>query len=194
MNQESDFAFKEKRKWQIALRRYVLQLNKSSSYTPFFGIDVLNFRKWIEIQFDEELSWDNFSTSWQFDHIVPVVFFDLSNEEDLKLCWNFINIGIEKIGTDKTKGMKRDVFASKAYFETLYQQTGLAVCLKMIGFIDNIKLPEITASESKINFLRDQKVFLNDIQTFTSYDFEKLNNGTSAREILQEHDFLKKYE
>ena len=35
---------------------------------------------------------DNFGSDWGLDHIVPVDLFDLSNDEDLKLCYNFNNI------------------------------------------------------------------------------------------------------
>ena len=41
------------------------------------------FRNWIELQFDESLNWDNFSTAWQFDHIVPIALFDLREEEGI---------------------------------------------------------------------------------------------------------------
>ena len=73
----ADFNFNEKRKWQIALRRYVLEKNKSSQYARYFGLPIYMFRNWIELQFDESLNWDNFSTAWQFDHIVPIALFDL---------------------------------------------------------------------------------------------------------------------
>ena len=83
--------FREKRKWQLAFRRYVIEKNKSSFYALYFGLDIEQLRHWIELQFTENIRWDNFGTSWQFDHIVPVAYFDFFNEDDLKLCWNFIN-------------------------------------------------------------------------------------------------------
>ena len=61
----SVLTFREKRKWQIALRRYVLEKNKSSFYAPYFGLGIETFRKWIEVQFDSETNWENFSESWQ---------------------------------------------------------------------------------------------------------------------------------
>lgn len=190
---ESEFNFKEKRKWQIALRRYVLQLNKSSSYASYFGIDVQGFRKWIELQFDDELNWDNFSSAWQFDHIVPVAFFNLSKEDDLKLCWNFVNIGIEKLGADKSKGLKRDVFAAKAYFEILFKESGYVVCQKMMAFIDTIHLSDMQPKEQQQAFIRNNKDYLENLGAFSVYDFEKLNSGITAEEIIKEHEFLKKF-
>ena len=93
--------FRAKRRWQIALRRYIIEKNPCFAYAPYFGLDIENFRKWIEIQFDEELNWDNFSKKWQFDHIVPVAYFDFDSESDLRLCWNFMNVSVEKLQLNK---------------------------------------------------------------------------------------------
>lgn len=103
---EDSFIFKEKRKWQIALRRYILQGYGSYIYAPYFGIDAPNFRKWIEIQLDETFSWESFPSKWQFDHIIPIVYFDLNDQEDLKLCWNFTNIHVKKGDISKKKVIK----------------------------------------------------------------------------------------
>ena len=64
---EAKFIFKEKRKWQIALRRYILNGLKCVDYASYFGIDSANFRKWIETHFDEDINWGNFSKVWQFE-------------------------------------------------------------------------------------------------------------------------------
>src|SRR5450631_3622759 len=123
--------FREKRKWQIALRRYILMQNKSSYYAPYFGLDMRNLRKWIEIQFDSEMNWDNFSKNWQFDHIVPLTYFDFEDEADLRLCWNFTNIKAEKIVGD-TKDTNRsgrlDLMGSKTWFMNLVKQTNYPIC------------------------------------------------------------------
>src|SRR5215216_5552638 len=172
---DSLLKFRQKRKWQIALRRYVLEGNKCSFYAPFFGLDIPHFRAWIEVQFDEELSWNNFSISWQFDHIVPVAYFDFEVEEDLKLCWNFINIRVEKILLNKNRGNRIDVIAAKTYFETLYNYTQYSVCRKMIEKINQIELSEIKGSDNLVSFIRDNNAYLETISSFTSYEFDKLN-------------------
>ncbi len=38
------------------------------------------------------MNWDNFGTVWKIGHIMPLCAFDQTNEEDLKLCWNWINL------------------------------------------------------------------------------------------------------
>src|ERR1700733_6249523 len=111
---DSLLKFREKRKWQIALRRYVLEQNKSSYYAPFFGIDSGNFRKWIELQFEKDMNWENFSLIWQFDHIIPVNYFDFTNKNDLRLCWNFINIKAERIDAPEVQMGHIDILSAKS--------------------------------------------------------------------------------
>ena len=51
---------REKRKWQIAFRRYVLEKNQCPSYAPYFGLDIQKIREWFEIQFEKGVKWEDF--------------------------------------------------------------------------------------------------------------------------------------
>lgn len=184
--------FREKRKWQIALRRYVIEGRWGSSYAPYFGLDCANFRKWIELQFDEDTNWGNFSTSWQFDHIVPVAYFDFSDNLDLQLCWNFINIRLEKTTQNKNRGNRIDVLASKAYFERLYAQTGFDLCRSMLEKITRIEVSEITSSVKLEAFIKDNQEYLKLLGSFSAYEFARLNEGVEVDKIMEERDFLNK--
>jgi hypothetical protein len=82
----------EKRKWQIALRRYVLEGSPARNYAPYFGLDIKNMRYWFELQFEKDYSWNNFGKRWQFSHLIQVTHFDFESELELNLCWNFTNL------------------------------------------------------------------------------------------------------
>ena len=189
---ESLLKFREKRKWQIALRRYVLERKWASSYAPYFGLDVEKFRKWIELQFDGENSWESFSKNWQFDHIVPVAYFDFNQETDLKLCWNFINIRVEKLDLNKNRGNRVDVLAAKAYFEGLYKNTGYSVCGDMIKKIEEIEVAEIRSSKNLEEFMIEYEQYIKVISSFSVYEYSRLNEGVEVSKVLEERDFLNK--
>lgn len=190
---ESLLKFREKRKWQIALRRYVLEKNKSSFYAPYFGLDIPHIRKWIELQFDEELNWENFSIAWQFDHIVPVAYFDFSNESDLKLCWNFINIRVEKNNLSKNSSSRIDVLAAKTYFEHLFQRTQFSLCQLLVKKIEEIEFSQIEGNITLENFIIENKTIIESAISFSSYEFNKLNEGIPFEEIMAERELLKKF-
>ena len=190
----ADFNFNEKRKWQIALRRYVLEKNKSSQYARYFGLPIYMFRNWIELQFDESLNWDNFSTAWQFDHIVPIALFDLKEEEELKLCWSFINIRVENILHNKTKGNRADMYEIKRYFEKLHQKTHFPLCLLMIDKLNKLDVLELTASQKQQNFLLENKTYLETVSTFGTYEFTQLNQGDKIEDVLEQKNQLKQFD
>ena len=190
---ESVLDFREKRKWQIALRRYLLLGHKSSAYAPFFGLDSQSFRKWIELQFDGECSWDNFSNKWQFDHIIPVAYFNFNNPEDMKLCWNFVNIRVELCGMNRNRGNRIDVLAAKAYFLKLYQQTGYTICERLIEKIEAIEISQLESHEHQHRFILEKKAYLEMISSYSSYEFDKLNDGVAVEDIERERAFLYKY-
>ena len=144
---------REKRKWQIALRRYVIEKAQSGAYARYFGLDIEFFREWIAIQFKNGLSWDNFAEKWQFDHIVPVAYFDFANEEDLLLCWNFINIRVEGIELNKVRGNRIDVMGVRTYFENLYNRTKYPFCLRMLNKITTIEVANIESNKELEGFI-----------------------------------------
>lgn len=185
--------FREKRKWQLALRRYVLEKKASEVYAPYFGLDVNGFRQWIELQFTPELSWDNFGIAWQFEHIVPVTFFDFNIREDLMLCWNFINIRVESIELNTNKGNRIDVLAVKPYFEDLYFKTNYGFCKRMIDKLVAIEAANIESNTAVEDFIIKNKEQLEIISTLDTGEFARLNKGTSIQDILLEREILKKF-
>jgi hypothetical protein len=189
---DSLLLFREKRKWQIALRRYVIEQKPVAFYPPYFGLGIVNFRKWMELQFDEDTNWGNFSVTWQFDHIVPVAYFDFMKDVDLRLCWNFINIRVEKISLNKNRGHRIDVLASKAYFKKLHRETQYPICLDMIEKIERMEIAEIKSTKGMEKFIIENLKFLEVTASFSEYEFYRLNQGLSVNEIMNERELLKK--
>jgi hypothetical protein len=182
--------FREKRKWQIALRRYIIDQKWAAKYAPYFGLDTGSFRQWIELQFDDECNWGNFSKSWQFDHIVPVAYFNLQEEEDLRLCWNFTNIRVEKLESSKDRGTRIDVLAAKAYFEKLFERTGFPTCQRMVEKIEQIEVSKIMSTEKLEGFLQGKQNYLQTIADFSDYEFSRLNDGIPAEQIVEDRQFF----
>lgn len=190
---ESLLKKREKRKWQIALRRYVLERNPCSAYAKYFGLDIDFFREWISIQFKDGISWDNFADKWQFDHIVPVAYFDFSIEEDLLLCWNFINIRVEPIEFNKTRGNRVDVMGVRTYFEDLFNRTKYPFCLKMLEKINSIEVSSIETNKSLEMFIIKNQSYFEQIAQLNKEDFQRLNDGLTYKEILVENELVRKY-
>jgi hypothetical protein len=185
--------FREKRKWQISLRRYVLDKNICAFYAPYFGLDIENLRKWFEIQFAPSIGWADFGKKWQFDHIIPVTYFDFSNDDDLKMCWNFTNLRVEEFRLTKDGGNRLDILAARGYFQELYKKTNYPPCLRLLEKIDKIELSDILSSEKQEAFILTNRPYLDLIENYSAVEFELLNSGRTISEVKKEIDFLKKF-
>jgi hypothetical protein len=183
--------FREKRKWQITFRRYVLEENPAVQYAPYFGLDTKTIRQWFEMQFTNGLSWENFASAWQFDHIIPVTYFDFRNEQELRLCWNFTNIRVKPVLRNKDRGNRVDVLMAKQYFEELYTKTGYKICKLLLEKINTIEISDIISTESQKEFILFHKDYLEHIESFSFYEFELLNSGRDIQEVKKEAEMIK---
>jgi len=187
---ETILKIREKRKWQIALRRYIIERNKCYYYAPYFGLDVEQLRAWIEAQFTPSLNWSNFSEKWQIDHIVSVNHFDFSSEHDLRLCWHFTNI---RVNPTIQEGARPDLLTARQYFSDLQEQTSLHVCLLMIEKIDEIQNFQRINTALISKFITERKSFLEMTADFSAHEFEQLNKGVDPEEVLAERLLLRNF-
>jgi len=189
---ESLIKSREKRKWQINFRRYVIEKSPCPPYAPYFGLDIENIRKWFECQFSEGLDWNNFGKHWQFDHIIPVTYFDHGIDEELRLCWNFINLRVAPFQLKKNLGGRLDVLRARSYFTELYFKTGYPLAKALKDKIDRIELLEFVSSEPQQRFIAEHKEYLFQIESYSMFEFELLNHGRSIEEVNKEMSLFKK--
>ncbi len=184
---------REKRKWQISLRRYVTERNPCVSYAPYFGLDIEQFRNWISLFFSQEMNWENFGHAWQFEHVVPVKYFDFSIDTELKLCWNYVNIRVESLVASGDRGKGFSLSASKNYLDTLYKQTNNRHCRLLLNKIETIESSDLPDTKKQSDFLLNNEQYLRSIEGYSSLEFELLNSGRDTTEVIKEIHFLKKF-
>lgn len=145
------------------------------------------------MQFEEGIGWDNFAEKWQFDHIIPVTYFNFEEDSELKLCWNFTNIRVELFQRNKDRGNRLDVFAAKSYFENLYNTTLYKPCLNLLEKINKLNMSELVSSDKQQSFIMENRPYLDMVENYTSFEFELLNSGRSIEEVIKEVNFLKRF-
>lgn len=185
---------REKRKWQIALRRYVLERNVCVDYAPYFGLDIEKMRCWFESQFPPGIGWEHFGEQWQFEHVLPVTCFDFSKDEELRMCWNFVNLRVEVLEEGAEKGSRQDTLAARRYFTELFTQTGYAVCSHLLEKIRQLELTDETPTRAQVDFISTHQTHLDSLSGFGTYEFEQVNRGRPVQEVQEEAAFLRKYQ
>jgi hypothetical protein len=65
---------------------------KCAGTMELLGCSIAVARVHIERQFARGMTWDNYGTLWQIDHIRPIVAFDLTQPEQQKIAFNYLNL------------------------------------------------------------------------------------------------------
>lgn len=190
--QGDEIQLKLKRKWQIALRRYIIDNNPSASYAPYFGLPSAKLKDWLELQFYAGMTWENFGKTWNITQRVPSSLFDLNAEDDLKLCWHYINISVQALAEPPSEASQK-LLATKIFFETLYAATAIVKCREMTGKIEEIEKTVQIDSVELLKFLQANQSLLKEVENFESDDFARLNKGEDIHTLLMEKEIIKKY-
>jgi 7-carboxy-7-deazaguanine synthase len=66
---------------------------KSARTLELLGCSLEHLKQHLESQFRDGMSWDNYGKNgWEIDHIVPCSYFDLTKEENQRICFNYRNL------------------------------------------------------------------------------------------------------
>jgi len=93
-----------KKKLQIALRRYYSTSVKCEEISNYVGINRNEFISYLNKNLLDGMTIENFGSVWSLDHIVPVDLFDLTNQNELKIAYNYLNIMPMFINDNRLKG------------------------------------------------------------------------------------------
>lgn len=184
---------REKRKWQLAYRRYVVEQKPSETYGTFFGLDIQTLREWFSLQFSDQISWDNYGKAWQFEHIIPSTYFNFADENDLKRCWSFVNMRVQPLDEDGQPTSSLNLLAARAYFQQLLDQSGPTICAAMLEKIKEIEAEVVGVSDLQLTFLAEHKETIDQLQKLDTIEMDKLNRGATLKDILLEREILKKF-
>lgn len=66
---------------------------KSDTTKKLLSCSIDDFKKYLESQFTEGMTWKNYGTGgWEIDHIIPCCTFDFSKESEQKECFHYTNL------------------------------------------------------------------------------------------------------
>lgn len=66
---------------------------KKGSAVRDLGCSVEDFLRYMENQFEEGMTWENWThDTWHIDHVIPLTAFDLTDPDDVKQACHFTNL------------------------------------------------------------------------------------------------------
>jgi hypothetical protein len=87
---EEELALKKRQ--QSAFRRYLRMEGSGNGIYDYLGLNFMEARTYLENLMQPDMNWGNYGEMWVVDHIVPLHFFDLTKESELRLVWNYQNL------------------------------------------------------------------------------------------------------
>jgi len=95
------------RKLSINLRNRVnraLENNQKFGETlEILGCSIDEFKQYLESKFDDKMSWSNYGSYWEIDHIKPCILFNLSNPQQQKECFHYSNMQPLEVSENRRK-------------------------------------------------------------------------------------------
>ena len=67
-------------------------IRKIKSTDDYIGTKCERVANWLETNFTDEMQWDNHGTVWDIDHVIPISKWDLSDQKQVEMCFNWKNI------------------------------------------------------------------------------------------------------
>ena len=103
----------------ISFRRFLSLRGTGGAVYPYLDMNALELRASIESKWLLGMSWDNYGTFWVVDHVVGLAFFDVFNENDMKLCWSYHNLNPSYYIDNHLKGHNPET--AEKLLSTMYQ-------------------------------------------------------------------------
>lgn len=88
---KTDVEYKLIENLRSRLHRAIKKGWKSGHTLELLGCSLDELKVHLEQQFEPGMTWDNYG-KWQIDHIIPCNYFDLTKEENQRICFNYRNL------------------------------------------------------------------------------------------------------
>lgn len=85
---EIDFRIKE----NLGTRLRILVRKEGHHFIDFLGCQLEFFKDWLQFNMSPDMSWENYGSYWHIDHIIPCNYYDATDTQQVRLCWNWCNL------------------------------------------------------------------------------------------------------
>ena len=107
----NDLAFKIKLNLSLRIYHALSGGRKSAKTIELIGCEISDLKRHIEEQFLIDMDWNNWGTNgWHIDHVRPCALFDLKEEGQQKVCFNWRNL---RPMWGKENQSKRDIYTAE---------------------------------------------------------------------------------
>lgn len=89
----TDIDYRLKNRLLSSMHQVLSGEKKRIRFIDLLGCSIEDFRKYMEMQFTKDMTWNNWGQfGWHVDHIIPVSSFNFTKEEDQRKCFHYTNL------------------------------------------------------------------------------------------------------
>lgn len=99
-------------------------ISKSGSAVRDLGCTIPEFKEYISKLFIVGMSWDNWVSLWEIDHIIPLTYFDLQDREQFLQANHYTNLRPLLKRLNRSKGGRIDMDTVKIQTEIYFRAIG----------------------------------------------------------------------
>lgn len=80
-------------KFRDRLRTRILYfIDKDGSTEDYLGVTMEFVKEWLEFNFTDDMSWENYGKVWNIDHTIPCIAFDMEDDAKVRMCFDWKNL------------------------------------------------------------------------------------------------------
>lgn len=68
------------------------KIKKTKHSNEYLGTPIHDIVKWLEWNFEDDMNWENHGKIWQIDHTIAINTFNLLDEDQCMICFNWKNL------------------------------------------------------------------------------------------------------
>jgi len=85
LKNDAQFKITERLKSKVST---LVKSKNDTDYNDIIRCSTIHFKEWLEYQFDDGMTFENYGTEWHIDHVIPISFFDFTMQ---KVCFDWTN-------------------------------------------------------------------------------------------------------
>jgi hypothetical protein len=105
---------------------------KTHHTIEYVDCDVEFLKKWLEYNFEDGMTFDNYGPYWHVDHVIPCAKFDLTDPNEIAHCFHWVNLKPMKGSENMSKHADIDNIEILSHYQTV----------EVFAVENNIEIPD----------------------------------------------------
>lgn len=93
----------------------------NAKFVDFLGCELKYLKQWLEFNFIDSMSWDNYGILWHIDHIIPCDYYKNKSIEEKYSCWNWKNLAPLEAKANASKANKINITLIEYYKNRVFE-------------------------------------------------------------------------